>query len=486
MTKSIINERLEKAVRAIQNSLDREFMGDIFVENGYFSARQLKGVSYIPRYQEFRVLTVEYYGQDSKFSTEEREDLYDLEEIGSSDLYFLGDERLDDMIKEIERCQPSWQRKNKVELYMSAVQKFKSADGGFDKRGVEQLFNALKQELSVEEISVLLKNTLNVEEKGDLSHLIGKMDFCQPTTEVLLGELELLEKSWGNVSLYFARRSVADAPPFFMTNEYIEEEHLAVIQQLDYSSIRKVTDNHGGTEAMKLMLASGTSPKALAKMLGFELSKKEAHEWVKSGISCPKDFYVREVLEGQWEQLNSRLVMDWAGKKVRTEAMTKERVVFGPAGQSSSYTFLDIIQEIEEEDLTEGIKTSVEKAFSRAAERMTLRKREEMGENVTLPDCPLGDWDAPQIKQIKSSQGLRKEGEEMSHCVGSYFDACYDGRTYIYTLTAEPERVTLEIYKKEGEWVLGQAMGKSNSTPSSYAMALIEKAMAEKGVALQI
>ena len=51
----------------------------------------------------------------------------------------------------------------------------------------------------------------------------------------------------------------------------------------------------------------------------------------------------------------------------------------------------------------------------------------------------------------------------MGHCVGGYFQACYDNHCRIYSLTVAGQRVaTLEVAYRGTSWIQGQLYGPGN------------------------
>ena len=278
------------------------------------------------------------------------------------------------------------------------------------------------------------------------------------------------ESAGNNFSFLRARRRIKDAPGWFY------EDIQLVPDWAKFTNVERVQENPGGTHWKKILLSMGYSPKELSAKLGFPLSKREAHEWVVSEVEDPRDWY----MPGWAPRTADRAVVDWAEKKYECDAMHKERTVYGPAGENRTFTFWEILDEVRGEDLVNGLRTSVERAFESAAQRRENQLRRDMGEqHVPLPLCPLGDGE--EIKQVKTSSDLEKEGKEMGHCVGGYVHACLRGITYIYTLR-NPERVTIEVYHRNGEWLIGQARTEGNGLPSSSSQKKIDAFCKEKGI----
>lgn len=67
---------------------------------------------------------------------------------------------------------------------------------------------------------------------------------------------------------------------------------------------------------------------------------------------------------------------------------------------------------------------------------------------------------------------LKKEGEEMDHCVGSYTDRCLDIKpAHVYKIEGPNVRATMELYEyKEGEFEISQLYGERNMTVRDDAL----------------
>lgn len=87
------------------------------------------------------------------------------------------------------------------------------------------------------------------------------------------------------------------------------------------------------------------------------------------------------------------------------------------------------------------------------------------------PDPPLPGNE--HIDPIISWSGLLQEGKTMRHCVGAYHGAVAIGQVAIYHLYS-PEPATVALRPQGSVWVLSEASGKSNTTPSAEAMDAIQ------------
>ena len=87
----------------------------------------------------------------------------------------------------------------------------------------------------------------------------------------------------------------------------------------------------------------------------------------------------------------------------------------------------------------------------------------EKEQAAPFPLCPLGDF--ANLIQIKDYSGLNKEGIQMKHCVGSYFQRAFSGSAYYYKLLS-PERATVEIKMNLEKVTVTQFKLKGNKKPS--------------------
>lgn len=88
--------------------------------------------------------------------------------------------------------------------------------------------------------------------------------------------------------------------------------------------------------------------------------------------------------------------------------------------------------------------------------------------NYPAPPLPGNDVIVP----VTSWQGLLNEGQQMSHCVGSYDRLVAIGHLAIYHL-GDPHNVTLAITRQGQRWVVSQARGPRNAIPSTQAQTVI-------------
>jgi hypothetical protein len=92
-------------------------------------------------------------------------------------------------------------------------------------------------------------------------------------------------------------------------------------------------------------------------------------------------------------------------------------------------------------------------------------------EDAALPDpwCPGGSFDGYEILPIRSNKELYLEGKSMKHCVRSYEESIRAGRSYIYSIRENRQRVATIELERDANFVvrLGQIKGPCNGRPSA-------------------
>jgi hypothetical protein len=91
-----------------------------------------------------------------------------------------------------------------------------------------------------------------------------------------------------------------------------------------------------------------------------------------------------------------------------------------------------------------------------------------------FPDPPLPETET--ITAIRSRRDLKREGDEMRHCIGTnsyYARDILRGKIYAYRVL-QPERLTLAVRKVAGGWRIGEVKGFENALPGRSAILLIE------------
>ena len=112
-------------------------------------------------------------------------------------------------------------------------------------------------------------------------------------------------------------------------------------------------------------------------------------------------------------------------------------------------------------------KNDLERAHDRLLRRFNVSEKVIEKEIVIFPDCPIGDKE--NLKQIKSSYELAKEGRDMHHCVGGYIRQAQTGQYYFYKVLA-PERGTIQISVKGNKVFIDQFKLACNKKPSEESL----------------
>jgi hypothetical protein len=108
--------------------------------------------------------------------------------------------------------------------------------------------------------------------------------------------------------------------------------------------------------------------------------------------------------------------------------------------------FIDRIDEVIDEDIVRGPKTSVDEVMRRAAERMTQEMFEHMkNQRVPLADPPKWWIDVPDFKILTTPAELVEEGKFMRHCVGAYSGYVKNKQSVIIAISKDKYRSTAEV-----------------------------------------
>lgn len=197
--------------------------------------------------------------------------------------------------------------------------------------------------------------------------------------------------------------------------------------------------------AIAARICRGESP---AQVSGGQLSRREAHEWLRAGgAGTPTEWLCRQ-LPGN-SVLRDIAVARWATAvhgRGQWEQLTRIRKIAGPHGQRLEVRFVDKLDEIMVEDLADGPATTVAAAFEAAAQRAG-----EAYQNRLLGDCRVLCRVPPRwrpyrcIRILRTPAQLAAEGRDMEHCVGTYVSAVESGKSYILALSVCGHRSTAEI-----------------------------------------
>jgi ribosomal protein S17E len=233
-------------------------------------------------------------------------------------------------------------------------------------------------------------------------------------------------------------------------------EKISVPPMMYDSTLRAFVPVFGAVKSVKLINEYMDMPDHVAKYIYVKSVENPEIEYTTYT-------YLKEMTHGKiskhfirvprtWENW---ILIEWLINKINTaeETMTKDRIVHGPAGQTKTFQYIDILDEVRPEDLVNGIKTKPDKVFERSAKRIELEMKEKMGENVDLPKSP---WkNNKEVVQIKDSKSLKEEGKKMNNCVAGYLSACLKEKTYIFhvnkedgcTMEVAPDGTIYQIYR---------------------------------------
>ena len=90
----------------------------------------------------------------------------------------------------------------------------------------------------------------------------------------------------------------------------------------------------------------------------------------------------------------------------------------------------------------------------------------------------LHTWE---VREILDSNELLEEGRRMHHCVYTYTDSCVKGRSAIFSLRCDGDRVLTVEYLPQFQR-LGEIRGVSNRRPASHEMSVLKRWAQEKGL----
>lgn len=221
-------------------------------------------------------------------------------------------------------------------------------------------------------------------------------------------------------------------------------EKLSTPPEMDNSVLRALVPVYGPVKATQHVIQYNI-PNSVAKFIYAKCIENpkvyytEYHYINDMTDNKINKYFIR--IPRNWESWD---LIEWLINKLNNseDTMTKDRVVHGPAGQTRTFKYIDILDEVKPEDLVNGIKTKPDKVFERSAHRIELEMKEKMGENVELPKSP---WkNNKEVVQIKDSQSLKEEGKKMNNCVAGYLSACLKEKTYIFHVNKE-DGCTMEV-----------------------------------------
>ena len=157
------------------------------------------------------------------------------------------------------------------------------------------------------------------------------------------------------------------------------------------------------------------------------------------------------------------VMVEWMLQKLKTSftAMVKPRIYY-MHGIKIQYTYFSKLDEIQPEDLVNGINTKPDVAFAHSAERI---RKARMEEEIMLPVAPFKETES--VKQLKYSANFIEEGRFMHNCIAEYIDSARKEHCYIYHIESNNQYGTMEV-DKEGNVV--QLYGMDNDDPMPDVM----------------
>lgn len=226
------------------------------------------------------------------------------------------------------------------------------------------------------------------------------------------------------------------------------------------------------SEEQAARLARGETPVELSNG---QLTKKEAHLWLLSGGGDPLAWLCQRLPAGS-PPVRSFAVARWlidVHRRGAWSSLTREREIRGPAGQRIIVRYLDRVDEIQDADLVRGPATGVDAAFARAAARFGEEwLAQARGDHRVLQSLPHG-WRLYRcMRHLCTPAMLVREGEQMSHCVGSYVSAVESGQSVILALNVVGRRSTVEL-SPSGRVL--QHRGPHNSDPHPLCQRVLER-----------
>jgi hypothetical protein len=211
------------------------------------------------------------------------------------------------------------------------------------------------------------------------------------------------------------------------------------------------------------------------------LSKKEAHEWLSSGMDnmYSIDWLLRDLTIIPQGKITSPNVARWllaANKRGGLGQLTRLRVQYGPQGQRMEFRFLDVLDEVHDVDLVNGPNTSIERAFEAASERGGDSYNKKFINNHRYISKHPNTWKLVDgARFVTTPSELVREGDEMRHCVGKYIVNVQEGYSAIVAMNLGGERSTFEV--RLGDSVVTQHYGFNDKSPPRVCVEALEQMM---------
>jgi hypothetical protein len=233
---------------------------------------------------------------------------------------------------------------------------------------------------------------------------------------------------------------------------------------------------------LAVRICRGEAPVALA---GGVLDAREAHAWCLAGAPEVTAWLQQRLLSHldlRLPPLREVAVVRWLADVARRGglgAITKERIAHGPDAQQGVYQYVHRIDEILQEDLVRGVRTSVDEAFRHAAERVTTAALDRWEEDWRVL-APAPPWPAfrRSCRWLRTPAELVAEGKALGHCVGGYAPVVAQRRVAILSIAWGGERSTAEIRLPGGQVL--QHCGPRNGPPSPIHVRILQQVLRRK------
>jgi hypothetical protein len=214
-------------------------------------------------------------------------------------------------------------------------------------------------------------------------------------------------------------------------------------------------------------IARGSSPAGLARQHGYELTRREAHQWCLDGAQDDVCAWYAE----HFGVLGHRsvAVMRWL-RRIPIEHLTRSRTTRGPRGEMLEFRLIDKLDEIQDTDVASN--PGAMRAFERAAHRLgEVYQQRMLRDHRCLADRP--SWHLYRcMRPLLTPAALATEGSEMGHCVGGYASAVEARQSVIISIRTSRGRSTVEL-NQHGDVL--QHRGRNNETPVPQHAALLER-----------
>lgn len=226
-------------------------------------------------------------------------------------------------------------------------------------------------------------------------------------------------------------------------------------------------------------LALGDSPRELADE---QLTAREAHRWLAycAARQCLVPSLSWFCRASSLPELRSWTIARWAAARMAhpesKAALMLERTIHGPAGQTGTVRYWDRLDEIQDCDLDRGAKTGVQRAFERAAERFGVAWLDaHRDDNKLLCERPRWIRETARVRVLRTAAELIREGESLSHCVGTYAGAVASGQCIVVSIRAPfGARSTVEL-TPDGHVL--QHRGPCNAEPPPACRTMLSRAI---------